>query len=425
MTVADPRTLLSSLFHVAVAAADPGKIMSAWLPEPPRGRTVVIGAGKGAAAMACAFDEAWPHELQGVVVTRYGYAVPCRRIQVLEAAHPMPDEAGLEASRVMMKAVSGLTSDDLVVALISGGGSALLPAPPDGLTLADEQDFTRALLESGLPISDMNLLRKHVSRIKGGRLALAVAPARLVTLVLSDVPGDNPAYVASGPTVPDPGTRADALALIAQTRLLLPNRVMQHLRSPSADAPLPSDPALGNQEVHVIGSASVSLDAAAAQCMHQFGLPAVILSDRIEGEAREIGRMHAAIACEVATRNRPFSRPVLLLSGGETGVAVSGFAGRGGRNTEFALSLAIGVQTMRGISALAADTDGIDGSNESAGAFVDTTTVSRLRQAGVDPKKSLADHSSGDAFDLIGDSFVTGPTRTNVNDFRAILIDDV
>ena len=417
-----PRRLLSSLFEAAVAAADPTRIIPAWLPEPPRGRTIVIGAGKGSAAMAQAFDAAWPHPLEGVVVTRYGYGAPCARIRVVEASHPVPDAAGLAAALLLFDTISGLSADDLVVALISGGGSALLPSPPEGLTLADEQAFNQALLRSGLAISDMNLLRKHVSGIKGGRLARAVAPAKLITLVLSDVPGDNPAQVASGPTVPDFGSRADALALLAQTRLSLPDAVLRHLQSELADAPLPSDACFAGQEVHVIGSAALSLQAAADTCGSLYGLHAAILSDAIEGEARDVGQMHAAIAREIATRDRPFTAPVVLLSGGETTVSVNGPCGQGGRNSEFALSLAIGLQGTRDIHALAADTDGIDGASDSAGAFVDSTTVSRLRAAGLDPKAVLAGHDSWTAFSRIGDVFDTGPTRTNVNDFRAILI---
>lgn len=420
----EPRALLAELFQAAVAAADPSRIIPAWLPERPRGRTIVIGAGKGAAAMAQAFEQAWPHPLEGVVVTRYGYGVPCERLRVVESAHPMPDEAGLAAGRLLFETVRGLNADDLVVALISGGGSALLPAPPGGLTLADEQAFTRALLESGLAISDMNLLRKHVSSIKGGRLAAAVAPARLITLVLSDVPGDNPAQVASGPTVPDPATRADALALLAQSRLVLPEAVLAHLHSRLADAPLPGDPCFAGQEVHVIGSAALSLDAAAA-CAAEQGIAAAILSDAIEGESRDIGRMHAALAREVATRGRPFAAPVVLLSGGETTVTFNGAGGKGGRNSEFALSLALGLDGLSGVHALAADTDGIDGVSESAGAYADGGTVRRLRGAGLDPRAMLAGHDSWTAFDAIGDLFTTGPTRTNVNDFRAVLIEGI
>lgn len=423
MSIVDPRMLLKSLFEIAVAAADPALIVPAWLPDPPRGRTIVIGAGKGSAAMAKAFDDAWPYPLEGVVVTRYGYGVPCRRIRVIEAAHPVPDKAGLAGSRQLFALVSDLTADDLVVALISGGGSALLPAPPGNLTLADEQAFNRVLLASGLPISDMNLLRKHVSGIKGGRLAQAVAPARLLTLVLSDVPGDQAAQVASGPTIPSSGTRADALALVVQTRLPLPDTVLRHLASPLADAPDPADPAFLGQSVHVIGSAAVSLDAAARHCERRFGIPAMILSDAIEGEAREIARMHAAIAREIAGRSRPFPAPVLLLSGGETTVTVTGPCGRGGRNTEFALSLAIDIDRIGNVHALSADTDGIDGANDAAGAFIDSGTVTELRRAGIDPRQALAEHASGDALERIGALFVTGPTRTNVNDFRAILID--
>lgn len=419
----DPRALLSDLFQASVAAADPAVIVPRWLPERPAGRTVVIGAGKAAAAMARAFEAAWDGPVSGVVVTRYGYAVPCERIRVIEAGHPVPDEAGLRASEALFDAVAGLGPDDLVVALISGGGSALLPAPPAGLTLAEEQAVNRALLASGLPIAAMNLIRKHLSTIKGGQLALAVPPARLVTLLLSDIPGDDPAQIASGPTVPDSGGRAEALAVIERERLALPERVMAHLRSDLADAPDPRNPRFAGQEAHVIGSAALSLEAAAARCRERYGIPAMILSDAVEGEAREIARMHAALARETALRHRPFAPPVALLSGGETTVTAQGPTGRGGRNTEFALALGIALDGLAGVHALAADTDGIDGANDAAGAFADGTTVARMRAAGIDPRAALAAHDSGSAFARTGDLFVTGPTRTNVNDFRAILVE--
>jgi len=415
-----PRRFLTGIFETAVDAADPEKVIRNFLPAKPRGRTIVVGAGKGAAQLARAFERAWDAPLEGVVVTRYGYATPCERIRVLEAAHPVPDEAGLAAARALLEQVKNLTEDDLVVALVCGGGSALLPSPPAGLTLADEIAVNEALLASGAPISAMNTIRKHVSTIKGGRLAQAAHPARVVSLVVSDIPGDNPALVASGPTVPDTGSRADALRFVETYGMTLPAAVMRHMNSAAADAPSPSDPRFARNEVHVIASAAVSLDAAAAAARAQ-GIEAVILSDAIEGEAREVGSVHAAIAREVATRDRPFRKPVLILSGGETTVTLRA-KGKGGRNSEFLLSFAIGVDGVDGIEALAADTDGIDGSEDNAGAFADGGTVSRMRSAGVDAKAMLVGNNAWTAFNAVGDLFVPGPTGTNVNDLRAILI---
>lgn len=420
MTEIDPKTFLTAIFNAAVAAADPQRTIRDRLPAMPKGRTIVIGAGKGSAQMAAAFEKVWDGPIEGLVVTRYGYGATCQRIEIIEAAHPVPDAAGLEASRRLLEKVQGLTADDLVVALISGGGSALLPSPAEGLTLADEIAVNEALLASGAPIAAMNAIRKHVSTIKGGRLATAAYPAKVVSLVVSDIPGDNPALVASGPTVPDSGSREDALASIAAYGMKLPASVMAHINSPAADAPRADDPRFSRNEVHLIASAGVSLEAAAAEARRQ-GIEAVILSDSIEGEAREVGGVHAAIAREVATRNRPFPKPVLILSGGETTVTVR-TKGKGGRNSEFLLAFAIGISGMDGIHALAADTDGIDGSEDNAGAFADGSTVARMREAGVDAKAMLAANNAWTAFDAIGDLFVPGPTGTNVNDLRAILI---
>ncbi|TGT73447.1 MULTISPECIES: glycerate kinase [unclassified Mesorhizobium] len=416
----DPKRFLTSIFNAAVAAADPEKTIRNHLPAKPRGRSIVIGAGKGSAQMAAAFEKVWDGPIDGLVVTRYGYGARCERIEIIEAAHPVPDAAGLEASRRLLEKVRGLTSDDLVVALISGGGSALLPSPAPGLTLADEIAVNEALLASGAPIAAMNTIRKHVSTIKGGRLAAAAHPARVVSLVVSDIPGDNPALVASGPTVPDTGSRADALASIAAYGMKLPASVMAHIQSPAADAPRPDDPRFAGNEVHLTASAGVSLEAAAAEAKRQ-GIEAVILSDAIEGEAREVGGVHAAIAREVATRNRPFAKPVLILSGGETTVTLRA-KGKGGRNSEFLLAFAIGIDGIDGIHALAADTDGIDGSENNAGAFADGSTVARMRAAGVDAKAMLAGNNAWTAFNAVGDLFVPGPTGTNVNDLRAILV---
>ncbi|MBN9076032.1 MAG: glycerate kinase [Rhizobiales bacterium 65-79] len=416
----DPKPFLTSLFAAAVAAADPERTIRAHLPAKPRGRTIVIGAGKGSAQMARALEKAWDGPLEGVVVTRYGYAAPCERVEVLEAAHPVPDEAGLKAARRLQDRVSGLGEDDLVIALISGGGSALLPAPAGALTLADEIAVNKALLASGAPISAMNTLRKHISAIKGGRLAAAGWPAKVVSLVVSDIPGDNPAFVASGPTVPDNASRRDALAIAEAYRLDLPAPVMAHLRSSEADAPKPDDPRFARNEVHVIASAAVSLEAAAGEAKRR-GIEAVILSDAIEGEAREVGGVHAAVAREVALRDRPFRKPVVILSGGETTVTIRG-KGKGGRNSEFLLAFALGIDGVQNIHALAADTDGIDGSEDNAGAFCDGTTVARLREGGHDARAYLANNDAWSAFHAIGDLFVPGPTGTNVNDFRAILV---
>ncbi|MER9198365.1 glycerate kinase [Mesorhizobium sp. M0933] len=420
MTALDPKPFLISIFNAAVAAADPQRTIKDHLPARPKGRTIVIGAGKGSAQMAAAFEKVWDRPIEGLVVTRYGYGAACRRIEIIEAAHPVPDAAGLEASRRLLEKVQGLTADDLVVALISGGGSALLPSPAEGLTLADEIAVNEALLASGAPIAAMNTIRKHVSTIKGGRLAAAAYPAKVVSLVVSDIPGDNPALVASGPTVPDSGSREDALASIAAYDMKLPASVMAHINSPAADAPRVDDPRFSRNEVHLIASAGVSLEAAAAEAGYQ-GIEAVILSDSIEGEAREVGGVHAAIAREVATRNRPFAKPVLILSGGETTVTLRA-KGKGGRNSEFLLAFAIGISGMAGVHALAADTDGIDGSEDNAGAFADGSTVSRMHKAGVDAKAMLAGNNAWTAFNAVDDLFVPGPTGTNVNDLRAILI---
>lgn len=416
----EPKPFFTALFEAAVAAADPGRVMARFLPARPKGRTIVIGAGKGSARMARAFEALWDGPLEGLVVTRYGYGAACERIEVVEAAHPVPDAAGLVAARRLLETVSGLTADDLVVALVSGGGSALLPAPAPGLTLADEIAVNKALLTSGAPISAMNAIRKHVSAIKGGRLAAAAHPARVVTLVVSDIPGDAPALVSSGPTVPDGSTRQDALRLAEAWRIDLPASVMAHLASPAADAPSPDDPRFSGNEVCVIASAAVSLEAAAAEAARR-GIEAVILSDAIEGEAREVGGVYAAIAREVATRGRPFAKPVVILSGGETTVTLRG-KGKGGRNTEFLLALALAIDGIDGIHAFAADTDGIDGSEDNAGAFADYTTALRLRNKGLDPRALLSSNDAWTAFEAIGDLFVPGPTGTNVNDLRAVLV---
>jgi glycerate 2-kinase len=419
---ADPKAFLTSLFEAAVAAAQADQVIAANLPERPKGRTIVVGAGKGSAQMAKAFEQAWAAKyenarLEGVVVTRYGFGAQCRQIDIIEASHPVPDAAGLVASKRLLNAVSGLTEDDLVVALISGGGSALLPSPPEGMSLADEIAVNKVLLASGAPISAMNTVRKHLSTIKGGRLAAAAYPARVVSLIVSDIPGDNPAFVASGPTVPDDTSVEDARKIVEQYRLQLPDAAMKHLNSKVHNERLQISP--GNS-IKIIASAAVSLQAAAEEARRQ-GVDAVILSDAIEGEAREIAHMHAAIAREVLEKDRPFKAPLVILSGGETTVTVRG-SGKGGRNTEFLLSFAMDIAGLNGLSALAADTDGIDGSQDNAGAFADGSTIARLIAAGHDARDLLNANNAWTAFDAIGDLFVPGPTGTNVNDFRAIYI---
>ena len=414
------RDLLEGLFRDAVAAAQPALAVRANLPPRPAGRTVVIGAGKASAQMARAFEDAWDGPLDGLVVTRYGYATPCKRIEIVEAAHPVPDAAGYLAARRIMEKISGLGRDDLVVALISGGGSALLPQPAPGMTLEDEQAVNAALLASGAPISVMNVIRNELSAIKGGRLAALAAPARVATLVVSDVPGDDPALVASGPTVPLASTRAEARHLVSLYGLKLPPAAHEVLASDANPAPRPSDPVFANNSVRIIASAALSLEAAAGRARDR-GLAAHILSDAVEGEARDVARVHAAIAREVHARNRPFAKPALILSGGETTVTLRG-NGRGGRNAEFLLAFAIAIEGTEGIRALAADTDGIDGAGDNAGAVADGATATRMRAAGIDPLAALADNDAYNAFRAVDGLLISGPTGTNVNDFRAILV---
>lgn len=414
------REFLENLFRAAVERAQPALAISQFLPEKPKGRTIVIGAGKASAQMARAFEEAWDGPLSGLVVTRYGYAEKCQHIDIVEAAHPVPDAAGFAAARRIVELVGGLSADDLVVALISGGGSSLLPAPAEGMSLEDEQAVNRALLVSGAPIGVMNLIRNQFSTIKGGRLALAAVPARVATLVVSDVPGDDPALVASGPTLPIAGDRAEARRMAGLYRLELPEAARRVLESESNPPPLVNDPAFVRNSVATIASAALSL-AAAAEMGRAQGLETAILSDSIEGEARDVAQVHAAMAREIVLRDQPFRKPGLLLSGGETTVTLRG-KGRGGRNGEFALALAIALDGVAGVSALAADTDGIDGSEDNAGAFVDGSSARRMREAGIDPQRQLANNDAYGAFEAIGDLFFTGPTGTNVNDFRAILI---
>lgn len=415
------RDFLQSLFATAVEAAQPARAIAANLPEPPKGRTLVIGAGKASAQMAKAFEEAWSGPLEGLVVTRYGYGAKTSRIEIVEAAHPVPDPAGFLAARRLMARVHGLSADDLVVALISGGGSALLPAPASGLTLEDEQEVNRLLLASGAPISVMNAIRNELSAIKGGRLAALAAPARVVTLIVSDVPGDDPALVASGPTVPLGTRRSEVRHLVSLHGIALPKTAADLLASEDNPAPRIGDPVFARNQVRIIASATLSLEAAASAArMHENGVH--ILSDAIEGEARDVAQVHAALAREIKTRNRPFEKPALLLSGGETTVTLRGRGGRGGRNAEFLLAFAIAIEGVEGITALAADTDGIDGTEDNAGAIADGTSATRMRAAGIDPRAALAGNDAYSAFKAVGDLLVTGPTGTNVNDFRAIMV---
>ncbi|MEW5890228.1 MAG: glycerate kinase [Pseudomonadota bacterium] len=416
----DPREFLLRLFRAAVQAAAPARCLPAHLPPPPRGRTLVVGAGKAAAAMAQAVEEHWDGPLSGLVVTRYGHGAPCRRIEVVEAAHPVPDAAGRAAAARILGSVRGLSADDLVLCLISGGGSALLSLPAPGLTLEDKQAINRALLRSGANIAEMNCVRKHLSAIKGGRLAAACAPARVVTLVISDVPGDDPSVVASGPTVADPTTCADALAILEKYGIREPRAALEHLHAGQDETPKPGDPRLAGAETIIIASAQASLEAA-ARLAREAGITPVILGDSIEGEAREVALVHAGIARQVARYGQPAATPCVLLSGGETTVTVHGH-GRGGRNAEFLLALGLALDGHPGIHALAADTDGIDGSEDNAGAWLAPDSLARAAALGVDAKQRLADNDGYGFFAPLGDLVVTGPTRTNVNDFRAILV---
>jgi len=415
-----PRELLRRMFDAAIDAAQPALCLPTHLPEAPGDRTLVIGAGKASAAMAKAFEDHWPGPLTGLVVTRYGYAVPCKRIEIVEAAHPVPDAAGLAAAKRILDLVRGLSADDLVVALISGGGSSLLALPYEGITLEDKQTVNRELLKSGATISEMNCVRRHLSAIKGGRLAAACHPARVVTLLISDVPGDNPMDIASGPTVADPTTCADALEVIRRYGIEVPARVLHVLESGAGETVKPGDPRLKRAEARMIATPQMALEAA-VRVAEENGLTTAILGDAIEGEARDVGKVMAGIALQVSRREQPFATPCVLLSGGETTVTVHG-NGRGGRNVEFLLSLAIALDAEPGVYAIAGDTDGVDGQEEIAGAIVTPDTLERGWARGIRPRDSLANNDGHGFFQALGDSVVTGPTLTNVNDFRAVLV---
>jgi glycerate 2-kinase len=416
-----PRALLESMFQAAIASAQPAVCVPRHLPPAPRGRLIVLGAGKASAAMARAVEEHWPGPLTGLVVTRYGYNVPCERIEIIEAGHPVPDAAGLRGAERMLALAQNLTADDLVLCLISGGGSALLPLPAPGLTLEVKQAMARALLASGATISEMNCVRRHLSAIKGGRLGVACHPAPVLTLLISDVPGDRPIDIASGPTVADPTTCADALQILERYAIELPSAVRELLESGRGESVKPGDARLAGAEVRIIATPQKALEAAAV-LGRAAGFATHILGDAIEGEAREVGTAFAGIGAHAADRAQPFVAPCILLSGGETTVTVRG-QGRGGRNVEFLLALTVALDGHPRIHALAGDTDGVDGQEEIAGAVSAPDTLARAWQQGIKAKEMLADNDAHSFFSALGDSVITGPTLTNVNDFRAILIE--
>jgi glycerate 2-kinase len=418
-----PQQLLRRMFDAAIASAQPALCVPPHLPSPPRGRLIVVGAGKASAAMARAVEENWSGPLSGLVVTRYGYAVPCEHIEILEAAHPVPDAAGMHAAQQMLEQVSGLNEDDLVLCLFSGGGSALLPLPAPGLNLDLKQSVNRALLACGATISEMNCVRRHLSAIKGGRLAAACYPARVLTLLISDVPGDRPIDIASGPTVPDPTTCADALAIMRRYRIDLPGPVHDVLESGRGESVKPGDLRVAHSTVRMIATPQMALEAA-ARVARAAGVVPHILGDAIEGEARDVGKVFAGMALQVAERGQPFDAPCVLLSGGETTVTVRG-CGRGGRNVEFLLSFAIALDGHPRVHALAGDTDGVDGQEEIAGGYLAADSLARAWSLGLKPKDMLDNNDGHGFFTALGDSVITGPTLTNVNDFRAILIEKI
>ena len=417
----NPREILRRLFDAAITTADPLRCVPPHLPPDDGGRLIVIGAGKASAAMARAVEDHWSGPLDGLVVTRYGHGVPCQRIEIVEAAHPVPDAAGEAAAARILGRISGLTASDRVLALISGGGSALLAAPAAGITLAEKRAITSALLRSGATIGEMNCVRKHLSAIKGGRLAAAAWPASVLTLAISDVPGDDPAVIASGPTVGDPTTAVDALNVLDFHGIAIPAALRARLESGELETPKPGDPQLAKSEFRLVASPRQMLEAAAAEAV-RLGVTPLILGDGIEGEAREVGKALAGMAISCGRHGFPAKKPCVLLSGGETTVTLKGEGGRGGRNTEFLLGLTLALDGAPGIHALAADTDGIDGSEDNAGAFVAPDTLARARKLGVDPRQRLAGNDAWGFFAALDDLLVTGPTRTNVNDFRALIV---
>ncbi len=415
-----PETLLKAMFKAGVEAALPSLCVPAHLPARPKGRTVIIGAGKASGAMAKALEDAWDGPLEGLVVTRYGYRLPTERLEVVEAAHPVPDAAGREAAKRIFELVRGLTEDDLVLCLISGGGSALLAMPAEGISLEDKQAVNKALLASGATISEMNTVRKHLSAIKGGRLARAAYPAQIVALMISDVPGDDASIIASGPTVPDPSTNEDAIAIVEKYAIDLPPAVRGVLET-IGETPKPGDPCFDRVENVMIATPQASLEAAAAVA-REAGVTPVILGDSIEGESRDVGLVHAGIARQCAMRGQPQEPPCVLISGGETTVTLKG-QGKGGPNTEFLLSLAIALDGAPNVYALAGDTDGVDGSEDNAGALIYPDTLKRAEAAGISAKAMLADNDPYTFFACVGDLLETGPTMTNVNDLRCIYIE--
>jgi len=408
------------MFDAAIAAAQPAICLPQHLPPMPKGRLVVIGAGKASAAMAQAVEAHWKGPLSGLVVTRYGHAVPCNQIEIIEAAHPIPDAAGQAAAVRMLNLVKNLTEDDLVLCLNSGGGSSLLPAPLPGITLVDKQKINRSLLESGATISEMNCVRRHLSAIKGGRLAAACKPARVLNLFLSDVPGDNPIDIASGLTVPDPTSCQDALSILKRYKIEVPPKVLEILESGHGESIKEGDPQLPEIKSIFIATPQMALEAA-ANVAREAGVTPYILGDAIEGESREVAKTLAGIARQVSRRNQPFQTPCVLISGGETTVSLRG-DGRGGRNVEFLLSLAIALNSEPGIYAIAGDTDGVDGQEEIAGAILDPETLERALKLKSRPVDYLDRNDGHSFFEALGNSVITGPTLTNVNDFRAILI---
>jgi len=420
-----PRELLLDSFSAALSAADPLGIVPEHLPAPPRGRTVVVGAGKAAASMARAVDDHWPRDapLEGVVITRYGHGLPVSRIRVVEAGHPVPDQQGEAAAREILALARSLTPEDLLLVLVSGGGSSLLSLPVEPVPMEDLKAVTRMLLASGAPIQDMNVVRKHLSRIQGGQLAAATR-AKVLALVISDVTGDDPTHVASGPCTPDPTTYADAIDVLARHGVAAPATVAAHLargaKGEIAETPKPGDPSLSHAETRVIATAHASLAAAAAFVQHR-GITPLVLGDSVTGESSEVAKAYAALARQLRQHSHPFRTPVALISGGETTVTVRG-KGRGGRCTEFLLSLAIALEALPDTWALACDTDGIDGSEDNAGAILTPDALARARAAGLDPRRLLADNDGYGFFDALGDLVVTGPTRTNVNDYRIIVV---
>jgi glycerate 2-kinase len=429
---ADPRAFLRALYDVAVARAQPAVVMGEFLPAPPKGRTIAIGGGKASGAMAAALDALWPADapLAGLVLTRYHHVPPSYRsrpgrIEVREASHPVPDEAGRQGATDMLAAVRGLSADDLVIALISGGGSALLSVPAPGLSFEDKQQINRDLLASGASIDQMNCVRKHLSAIKGGRLAAACAPARVHTLLISDVPGDVPDVIASGPTLPDPTTCAEALAILDRLQIALPPAARAGLEGGAYESPKPGDACFARSTLQMMATPRMSLEAAAALA-RQAGVEAHILSDEIEGESRVVGQVHAALARQVAQRNAPFGKPCVILSGGETTVTVKSkggqTGGRGGRASEFLLGCALALQGQPGVHVLAADTDGIDGIEDNAGAIVTPDTLARATAMSLSARARLDANDTYNFFAPLGDLVITGPTFTNVNDFRALLI---